>query len=86
MYIPKDLLLPCMNAIRKMSKAVAVINNLEPKVSQLSDQELRAKTEEFKSVIRKNNQDLISQIKDIKNKLKGSLEKQERELEAKNLK
>ena len=50
-YIPKELLLPCMNAIRNMAKIVSVINSLEPKMSQLSDQELRAKTDEFKSII-----------------------------------
>src|SRR2546423_14994699 len=35
-------------ALRQMSKSVAQINALEPKMEQLSDDELRAKTEEYK--------------------------------------
>jgi preprotein translocase subunit SecA len=68
-----------MNAVRKMAKIVSLINGLELQMSKLSDQQLRAKTDEFRSIIKKNTQGLENQIKEIEARLKESTERQERQ-------
>jgi len=78
-HLPKDLALPYMNAIRGMAKAVSLINSLEPKISQLSDLELRSKTYEFKSVIKKKMQELEKQIEEIDRQLKKTSSQEEKE-------
>ena len=47
-YIPKELPLPSVGIIKKMSSTVSKVNALEDEISCLSDDQLKAKTEEFK--------------------------------------
>ena len=48
-HIPEDLPLPSVSTIKKMSRTVAKINGLEESVSALSDEQLKAKTGEFRA-------------------------------------
>ena len=47
-YISTDLPIPSLQTLKRMCKVVAKINSFEEKIKKLSDQELRAKTDEFK--------------------------------------
>jgi len=47
-YLPPDLPLPSIATIKRMSKAVSRINALETQFEKYTDEELRAKTEEFR--------------------------------------
>ena len=47
--IPMDLPLPSVGVIKKMCLTVSQINSLEAKMEKLSDQQLRAKTDEFRA-------------------------------------
>ena len=48
-HLHKELPLPSVRLIKKLSVTVAEINALEEKISALRDDQLRAKTTEFKS-------------------------------------
>jgi preprotein translocase subunit SecA len=48
-YLHEELPLPSVRLLRKYVAMVSVINGLEARVSALTDDQLRAKTEEFKS-------------------------------------
>ena len=78
-HLPKDLSLPSMTTIRKMAKAVSLINSLEPQMSKLSDLELRSKTDEFRLRIKKNTQKSEGQIKEQEAQLKKTQSQEERE-------
>ena len=47
-HLPPDLPLPSTGMVKRMSTAVSRINALEPTVSQWPDEQLKAKTSEFK--------------------------------------
>ena len=47
-HIPPDLPLPSVDTIKRMSKTVSRINALEPQFEKYTDNELKAKTEEFR--------------------------------------
>jgi len=47
-YIPPDLPLPSVSAVKRMSRTVARINGLEREMSTLTDDQLKAKTDEFR--------------------------------------
>ncbi|MBL7198435.1 MAG: preprotein translocase subunit SecA, partial [Candidatus Omnitrophica bacterium] len=68
-----------MTTIRKMAKAVSLINSLEPQMSKLSDLELRSKTDEFRLRIKKNTQKSEGQIKEQEAQLKKTQSQEERE-------
>ena len=78
-YIPKDLSLPSMKTIRKMAKAVSLINALEPQMSKLSDSQLRSKTDEFKLKIKESTKGLEAQIKQQGEKIRRAQSQEERE-------
>ncbi len=50
-HIPQDLPLPSVSVIKKVCALVSQINALESRVSQCTDDQLKAKTAEFKSKI-----------------------------------
>ncbi|MBI4708495.1 MAG: preprotein translocase subunit SecA [Candidatus Omnitrophica bacterium] len=56
---------PSMNKMSEVARIVNEVNNLEGKVSRLTDQELRQKTEEFKKRIREKSLELEPQIKEL---------------------
>jgi len=47
--IPPDLPLPSVSTIKRLCKRVAQINGLEPQIKRLSDEQLQAKTDEFRN-------------------------------------
>ena len=51
---------------KKMQPIVDLINNLEPEISKLTDEQLRAKTDEFRERVRKRVEEYEEQVKDIK--------------------
>ncbi len=48
-HVPLDILLPAVPALKRMSLVVSKINGLESQISQFTDEQLKAKTQEFKS-------------------------------------
>ncbi len=50
-HIPKDLPLPSVSLVKKLCLRVAKINALEEKMLNLTDDQLRSKTAEFKAII-----------------------------------
>jgi len=51
-HIPKELPLPSVSTIKRMSAVVSEINAMEPEMQKLSDEQLQAKTGIFKSKIK----------------------------------
>ena len=49
-HLHKELPLPSLNFVKKLAGTVSKINGLEEKVKNLSDAQLRAKTDEFKKI------------------------------------
>jgi len=64
-YLSEEQPLESMQDIRKMAKAVSVINSLEEKIKNLSDDQLRTKTEEFRSKIRQKTLKAENKIKEL---------------------
>ena len=62
----KELPVPSMGYIRQAASLVAEINSLEPKVSGISDSQLKNKTQEFKEKINAKLKELEPQINDLK--------------------
>ncbi len=60
---------PSVNKMAEVAKTVAAINALEPKISGLSDEQLRKKTEEFKQVLFKKSAEYESEIKELEEAL-----------------
>ncbi|MBI4981879.1 MAG: preprotein translocase subunit SecA [Candidatus Omnitrophica bacterium] len=56
---------PSMNKMFDVARLVSEVNNFEGKISKLTDQELRGKTEEFKERIQKKSLELESHIKEL---------------------
>ena len=50
-FLHPDMPQPSMNKVAQLSRVVHAVNRLEPKVSALPDEQLRAKTQEFKEYI-----------------------------------
>ncbi|MCK5214287.1 MAG: preprotein translocase subunit SecA [Candidatus Omnitrophica bacterium] len=71
-HVPKELPLPSVSTIKKMSKTVSAVNALEEKIRQFSDEQLKAKTEEFKAVYQKAIQEKRSAFKEIEAKYRGT--------------
>ncbi len=51
-HIPRDLPIPSIGIVKKMAAAASKINAWEPIISQMSDQDLQAKTPAYKSKIK----------------------------------
>ena len=64
-----DLSSPSINKMVGLAKIVNVVNSLEPKISVLSDTELRRKTEEFKEHILKKSKVYESEIQELEEAL-----------------
>jgi preprotein translocase subunit SecA len=60
-----DMPSPSINKVSGMVKVAAIINSLEPKMSVLSDNELRGKTAEFREHIVKKNREHEGQIEEL---------------------
>ncbi len=78
-HIPKDSPLPSVGVIQRMCATVSKINGLEPQISQLSDEQLRAKTQEFKSKIKEGLKDPENEVLQVKNLLRESTDPEEQE-------
>ncbi|MFC1704567.1 preprotein translocase subunit SecA [Candidatus Omnitrophota bacterium] len=68
-YLPKELTLQSMSAIKNMAKTVAVINSLESGMVKLSDEQLKAKTQEFRSKIQQETHEAQEYIKKLEQEL-----------------
>ena len=64
--------------IKKLMPKVQQINALEPKVSHLSDQELRAKTDIFREHVQRKNKELGPVIEELRTKIKESVTPEEK--------
>jgi len=64
-----DLSSPSINKMVNLAKIVNTVNSLEPKISALSDMELRQKTEEFKEHILKKSKEYTSEIQELEEAL-----------------
>ena len=60
---------PSVNQMLKLAKIVNVVNSLEPKISALSDTQLREKTREFKEHILKKSEEYASEIQELEEAL-----------------
>lgn len=52
-HMPEDLPLPSISVLKKLSSRVSFINGLEFRISSLTDDQLKAKTDEFKAICQK---------------------------------
>jgi preprotein translocase subunit SecA len=64
-----DMPSPSINKMVELAGIVNAVNSLEPEISRLSDEQLRAKTEEFKAVILKKSGEYARHIQDIEESL-----------------
>jgi preprotein translocase subunit SecA len=78
-HVPLDLPLPSVGTIKRMSATVSRINALEPKIQPLSDAELKAKTEEFKSRFREAIKEDHKQLQEVEVLYRKVQTSQERE-------
>ena len=65
--------------LKEIKKVVEKIKKVEPAIGQLSDEELRGKTQEFKQKISTATQDITTQIANIKEQIKSSNNVDEKE-------
>jgi len=65
----KDMPSPSMSKAAELARIVSEINSLEPGIQRLSDQELRAKTEEFRKRIAENNKKLENELRELEDAL-----------------
>jgi preprotein translocase subunit SecA len=56
---------PSMNKMVELSRLVDKVNSLEPKISSLSDTQLRAKTDEFKAHLDNKSRDFAQELEDM---------------------
>ncbi len=78
-YVSEELPLPSVKVIKKKAAIVSQINALEEKISGLSDGDLKAKTQEFKSryqEVVKKDQEALAQQQDFYKKASGPEEKE----------
>jgi preprotein translocase subunit SecA len=60
-----DMPNPSINKMTELARVVSQVNACEPKISSLSDLELRQKTDEFKEHIQRKHQEYSSQIQEL---------------------
>lgn len=65
--------------LKEIKKAVAKIKSIEPSIKELSDDELRGKTTEFKEKIKESTTEVTSQIEEIKKQIEASSSIDEKE-------
>jgi preprotein translocase subunit SecA len=56
---------PSLDKMAELSRTVHTVNSLEPKISALSDSELRKKTDEFREIIQKKHKELTPQLQEL---------------------
>ncbi|MFA5059505.1 MAG: preprotein translocase subunit SecA [Candidatus Omnitrophota bacterium] len=78
-HIPKDLPLPSIGIIKRMSAVVSQVNGLEEKVRKLSDEQLRLATEQFKQKIRESIKSNEEEVKKINSLYIASFSQDEKE-------
>ncbi len=66
-------------ALRKLQPLVDSINNLEPEISKLSDADLRAKTDEFRQRVRKEEEVSASQLRELKEQVSEATSPEEKD-------
>jgi len=64
-----DMPSPSINKMVKLARIVDAVNSLEPKISALSDMELKQKTEEFKGHILNKSKEYTSEIQELEEAL-----------------
>ncbi len=77
-HVPPDLPFPSIGIVKRMSVVASKINSLEPVMEKLSNDDLRAKTEQFRRSYREAVAAKIAELKDAKEVLDKAIEKQER--------
>ncbi|MBU4128658.1 hypothetical protein KJ582_00900, partial [bacterium] len=65
--------------IKQLKPLIERINALEPDISKLSDEELRAKTEEFRSRIKEKEKEFEEEIRELRKELSSAVSPKERE-------
>ncbi|MCG2678242.1 preprotein translocase subunit SecA [bacterium] len=65
--------------IKQLKPLIERINTLEPDISKLSDEELRAKTEEFRSRIKEKEKEFEEEIRELRKELSSAVSPKERE-------
>ena len=78
-HIQKDSPLPSVGIVKRMSAIASKINSFESSISPLSNEQLRLKTQEFKSKIQEGLKDPQQEVLRIKNLLRESTDPQEQE-------
>ncbi len=78
-HIPPDLPLPSVGIIKRMAAVVSRINALEPTISAMTDEQLRAKTPEFKIKIKQTLDPLREEISRVEKSLNEAATNEERD-------
>ena len=65
--------------IKSFKPIVEKTNSLEPEVSKLSDAQLRAKTDEFRKIIKDRTKDLDNELNELKDKFRKNIAPEERQ-------
>jgi len=73
-----DMPSPSVNKVASLARTVNLINDLEPKISSLSDSELRKKTDLFKEYVFKKSSSLATQIQELEEALLASAIQEEK--------
>jgi preprotein translocase subunit SecA len=69
MVLHPDMPSPSINKMVELAGIVEVVNSFEPKISRLSDEELRKKTEEFKELILKKEKEYSQELQSLEEAL-----------------
>ena len=78
-FLHAELPNPSINKVVESAAVVELINALEPKISGLTDQELKSKTAEFKEIIAKKSQEYKAEIDELEAVLAEAAIQQEKE-------
>ena len=78
-HLPPDLPIPSISLIKKMSVIAAQVNGLEETVSKLSDEQLRAKSDEFKEKYHKDVGEVKERLRSLREQYSNATSNQERE-------
>ncbi len=78
-FLSKEIPIPSMDVIRRLSPIVSLVNSLEDKISRLTDLQLRDKTEQFKEHIQRKNKEISSEIEELESKIREVVLPEEKE-------
>ncbi|MFC1510240.1 preprotein translocase subunit SecA [Candidatus Omnitrophota bacterium] len=68
-HLPEDLPLPSVNVLKKLCIRVSQINGLEPEISVLSDEQLKAKTPYFRDICQKETAVVKKALEEVRSQL-----------------